>query len=117
MDYTYKAKLVRVVDGDTVFLAIDLGFRVEMVLDIRLAGLNTPEIVGANQEQGLAAKKELERLLSLGPLTVFTAKAEKYGRWLGTITVSPPKATPINVNQWLLSHGLAKPYDGTGPKL
>lgn len=116
MDYKYNAKLVRVVDGDTVYLSVDLGFRVEMVLDVRLAGLNAPEIVGASQSQGLATKKELERLLSLGPLTVFTTKAEKYGRWLATITVSPPNATPINVNEWLLSHGLAKPYDGTGPK-
>ena len=41
--YTYKAKLIRVIDGDTIVADIDLGFN--MILrdqHIRLTGINTP---------------------------------------------------------------------------
>ena len=41
--YTYKAKLERVVDGDTLDASIDLGFDVIVRKRIRLAGINTPE--------------------------------------------------------------------------
>ena len=41
--YTYKAKLLRVVDGDTCDAQIDLGFDVSVKKRIRFAGLNAPE--------------------------------------------------------------------------
>lgn len=115
-DYSYDVKLVRVVDGDTVYLDVDLGFNARMTLDFRLAGINTPEIVGVQKTAGLAAKSELERLLSLGSLTILSAKADKYGRWLVTIFVHPLKGTAINVNDALIAGGFALPYDGKGPK-
>ena len=46
MDYSYKAKLGRVVDGDTVWLDVDLGFNIWAHLGFRLEGINTPEVVG-----------------------------------------------------------------------
>ena len=41
--YEYKAKLVRVIDGDTIELEIDLGFSITMKRKIRL--LNIPPIL------------------------------------------------------------------------
>ena len=41
--YTYKAKLDRVVDGDTIDANIDLGFDITIHKRIRLAGIDTPE--------------------------------------------------------------------------
>lgn len=116
MIYEYKAKLVRVVDGDTVWLDVDLGFNVHVTLDFRLAGLNTPEVVGATKIAGVAAKVELERLLGLGTLRIVSTKSDKYGRWLATLYVLPATGAEIDVNQALLSGGFAIPYDGTGPK-
>ncbi|MCK4429246.1 MAG: hypothetical protein KAU95_02630, partial [Candidatus Aenigmarchaeota archaeon] len=43
-DYKYKAKLVRVVDGDTIEVVMDLGFYIQLKEKLRLAGVNTPEI-------------------------------------------------------------------------
>ena len=41
--YEYKAKLLRVIDGDTVDCVIDLGFNVRLKERVRLKGIDTPE--------------------------------------------------------------------------
>jgi micrococcal nuclease len=60
--YVYKAKLDRVVDGDTVDANIDLGFDISINKRIRLAGIDTPETRTRNKEEkvkGLASKSRL----------------------------------------------------------
>ena len=60
--YTYKAKLDRVVDGDTVDAHIDLGFDITIHKRIRLAGIDTPESRTRDLEEkarGLASKDKL----------------------------------------------------------
>lgn len=112
MIYEYFARLDRIVDGDTVWLNVDLGFRSSIRVDFRLYGINTPELVGATRTAALAARAELERLLALGPLTVTTHKPEptdKYGRWLATIIVHT-KTGPLSVNEALVSGGFAVKY-------
>ncbi|GAG20500.1 unnamed protein product, partial [marine sediment metagenome] len=44
--YTYRAKLDRVVDGDTVDLFVDLGFNICIKDRFRLLGIDTPELRG-----------------------------------------------------------------------
>ena len=116
MIYEYRATVSRVIDGDTVWLDVDLGFNVQVRLEFRLEGLNTPEIVGPQKVAGLTAKAELARLLGLGPLRIVSTKKEKYGRYLATLYVTPTGGSEINVNEALLSQGFAKPYNGEGPK-
>ena len=49
--YEYKAKLVRVIDGDTIDVDIDLGFKVFLQKErVRLFGINTPESRTRNLE-------------------------------------------------------------------
>lgn len=108
--YTYRAKLNRVVDGDTVWLDVDLGFHVTMAMNFRLAGINCPEVVGATKEAGLAAKAETLRLLQLGSITVKSQKTEKYGRWLGSIFVTDTEGKIINVSTELVAGGFAVVY-------
>lgn len=116
MIYEYNAKVVRIVDGDTVWLDVDLGFGIHANLDFRLLGINTPEIVGATKVAGLAAKAELQRLLALGSLRVETHKSDKYGRWLATLFVKPGDGAEVNVNAQLELGKFATPYLGEGPK-
>ena len=58
--YEYKCKMVKVVDGDTVDVDIDLGFGVWMRDQrIRLYGIDTPESRTSDDKEkvyGLAAK-------------------------------------------------------------
>lgn len=129
--YEYDARVVRVIDGDTIELElvkcfnieIDFGFYIKEKQQIlkstqqhfRLVGINTPEIHGVILEErakGLAAKSELERLCSLGRLKAITSKPDKYGRWLVELTVETSTGEKINVNNKLVETGFAKVYDG-----
>jgi micrococcal nuclease len=64
--YTYKAKVVRVVDGDTIDALIDLGFDIHKKIRIRMVGMNAPESRTRDLEEkkrGLAAKARLKEIL------------------------------------------------------
>lgn len=81
--YEYNATLVRVVDGDTVILDVDLGFHMRGTLTFRLVGINTPE----RGEQGWAeAKLYLHELLHGKQLRITTHKGQTFARWLCDIT-------------------------------
>lgn len=112
--YKYACKVLRVVDGDTVVVQVDLGFSVKVDIKFRLSSINTPELRGDQKEKGLAAKAEVERLLSLGQVTVQSekpVKADKYGRWLGTFFVQQGDVS-TNVNETLIASGFAELYKG-----
>lgn len=86
--YLYKVTLVKVVDGDTVDLNIDLGFNLKQQLRFRLYGINTPEKKLSTYQAGVDAELFLSKLISpasqSGDLFGFTLKdgADKYGRYL-----------------------------------
>jgi micrococcal nuclease len=80
--YNYRAKLLRVIDGDTVDLEVDLGLETYRRVKCRLYGLNAPE---KSTDAGKAAAKWLtERMGQVKTLYVQTIKdrTEKYGRYL-----------------------------------
>jgi micrococcal nuclease len=109
--YQYKAIVVRVVDGDTVVLNIDLGFNVCMNESCRLAGINTPELTSTISEEkakAVVAKKFLAKILQEGKEVTINSKAlDKYRRPLVEILVS---GMSISVNQKMIDSGLAKKY-------
>ncbi len=83
---------MRVVDGDTLVLMIDLGFNILHKITVRLLDIDTPELRGAERPDGLLAKQFVENWIhdisSTGlewPLVVTTSKTGKYGRWLADI--------------------------------
>ena len=90
--YTYRSQLVRVVDGDTLELRLDLGLRTERVEQVRLLGVNCPETRGPSREAGLAAtafaRDWLAAAVSVAypwPLVVRTMKDDSFGRWLAVV--------------------------------
>ena len=110
--YLYKATVVRVVDGDTVDLEIDLGMNVFVKERIRLARINTPETYGVKKDSeeykaGMKAKKRLEELVLGKEIALETVKDKKgkYGRLLAEIFLDKE-----NINQLLLSEGHAIVY-------
>ena len=116
--FEYAATVVRVVDGDTIYFDVDLGFYIRMTLDVRLKGLNTPEIRGEAREAGLKSKAFVEQALPVGMLVVLrTYKAEKYGRYLAEVLYLPGAKTRDEIlkngrslNRELLDKGLAEPF-------
>src|SRR5947208_12951967 len=87
--YIYKAMVVKIHDGDTVTVDVDLGMRVWLrAQKVRLAGLNAPEL-GRPDLKGEAARDELTRLISASinavVIQTFKDNTEKWGRWLATL--------------------------------
>ena len=64
--YYYKVDILRVVDGDTVDVRLDLGFNVWHKCRVRMVGINAPESRTRDLEErkkGLAAKEYLKSIL------------------------------------------------------
>ena len=90
--FTYAAKLIEVIDGDTVDLLIDLGFGVHVQERCRIYGIDAPEMP---TESGKAAKAYLETLLGADTRELFVAtrkmtrkpkeRTDKYGRYLAVL--------------------------------
>ncbi len=106
--YRYRVILDRVVDGDTVDLWVDLGFRISIKQRFRLADIDAPEMRGKTHQAGIEAKNRLRGLIVAAGegLTVASEKTGKWGRWLGTLY----DADGNNINQRLVEEGHAKPY-------
>lgn len=113
--YTYRASVVRIIDGDTVVLSCDLGMFVYHQTTVRLLGINAPEVVGTQKPAGLAAKAYLESRAPAGtPLIIQTQldEGDKYGRLLATLYL----LDGTNLNEDMIASGHAAAYDGTGPR-
>jgi len=121
MIYIYKAELVRVIDGDTVDLIIDLGFDTSRKERFRLYGIDAPEM---NTQEGKAAKAWLEdALMPLEAIYIQTiqlptkATRDKYGRFLAVMfsdlgdlpaKLLPKTLCPASINAKMIVEGHAK---------
>ena len=115
--YEYKCKIVKVIDGDTVDVDIDLGFGIWLYNErVRIMGIDTPESRTRNKVEkkfGLAAKAKLKSLLGPNPVlqTTISKKGEdmkgKFGRVLGDFLVDGKQVTEI-----MCKTGHAVPYFG-----
>tara|TARA_R100001163_G_C5068498_1_gene208975 strand:- start:21455 stop:21871 length:417 start_codon:yes stop_codon:yes gene_type:complete len=104
--YFYKCTPVRVIDGDSVVLDIDLGLRTWVRHSVRLNDIDAPERRGEDKEMGQRSTEFLRWLLS-GPheFICHTIKTGKYGRYLVDLFVDFNCVNDIMVNE-----GYAKIY-------
>ena len=111
--YEYRCKVVKVIDGDTVDVDIDLGFGVWMHKErVRLFGIDTPESRTRDLEEkkyGLAAKEFLIKWTGAGELRLKTQKDKtgKFGRILGELWTFD-----TNINQKMIEEHHAVAYEG-----
>ena len=90
--YVFRATVIKIVDGDTVDVDVDLGWNISVVNQrIRLYGVDCPESRTRNLEEkkyGLLAKKFVEEFLKVGSVvTLRTLEKGKYGRYLSLIHI------------------------------
>lgn len=102
--YEYDAEVLKVVDGDTVDLRVDLGFSIFTEMRVRLYGINAPEL---NTQAGKDARAWLLNKL-LPNITVRTIKdrQEKYGRYLAVLL----DESGNSINEQMVAVGHAVPY-------
>jgi len=121
--YEYRATIVKVVDGDTVDVDIDLGFGIVLSDErVRIAGIDTPESRTRDKEEkkfGLAAKARVKQLL--GKTCVLKTQINKdgedmkgkFGRILGDFNVYDSATDRWRMlTEILVSEGHAVPYHG-----
>ncbi len=111
--YHYATKVVRVYDGDTVFLDIDLGLHTWIKEEkIRLARIDTPELRGADRPLGEKARDFLANLILDKEILLTTLKDRKgkYGRYLGELWLKTDSGYE-NVNDKMVTEGYAKYVD------
>lgn len=118
LNHIYKATPVRVVDGDTIFLRVDVGFYASVEIKFRLARINAPELTSPDPVKAAAAVKAkdfLQFLVNASPqLLIQSIKTDEYGRWIADIfTVENGPGNPcVNLNDSMVMNGHAVPYTG-----
>ena len=119
--YNFRVtEIVRVLDGDTIDVLIDLGFDLFKQERVRIAGVDTPEKRTRNLEEkalGVDAtnwlKEKLESTLAgddeLTIRTELVGGVGKYGRLLGWLYVGE---SVVSLNEQMITEGYAHAYDG-----
>ena len=108
-DYIYTAKIINIVDGDTVDMIVDLGFSTYVKDRFRLARINTAEMNSKDEaERQLAQDAKNWMLHTLNKEVIFKSiKKDKYGRYLAELFLADQE---VSLNQQLLDLNLAKLY-------
>ena len=119
--YQYKVSVVKVVDGDTLDVDIDLGFGMSYKKQrVRMMGIDTPESRTRDKVEklfGKASKKHLKKLLeSAESISLISHDKGKFGRILGEIYIHNDDAE-VNVNQKMIDDCHAVPYTGENKDL
>jgi micrococcal nuclease len=115
--YEYRIKKVlKVVDGDTIDVDIDLGFNISYTQRVRLAGIDTPESRTKDLKEkalGLEVKDKLKKSIEAAKLVVVKTEkpdsTEKYGRILGWVYLD---GDTRSLNEQLIDEGYAWGYMG-----
>jgi micrococcal nuclease len=120
--YQYKAKILKVLDGDTVDIDLDLGFNIVLSNQrVRMAGIDTPESRTVDKEEkirGNLSKKKLAEKLPIGSyVTIETQKSDnnddKFGRILAIFVLEDG----TSLNQWMIDNNYAVLYQGENKEL
>jgi endonuclease YncB( thermonuclease family) len=108
--YEYAATIIEIVDGDTLKLDVDLGFKLRLRGTFRLARCNAPELLSI---AGVQAKAfVIAQLKDVTNIRVETHRSEKYGRWLCEFRfqTAADKFTWHNLTDLLLQSKNAVPF-------
>ena len=108
--FTYKIKeILKIYDGDTITVLIDLGFHVTKKEVLRFALIDAPEIRGLERPDGLKSRDWLRERLNTAvqenrDIIVKTSKDSKgkYGRYIAEIFIDD-----ISINREIVNEGLA----------
>ena len=109
--WEYKGKVVRVVDGDTFDIVVDLGFNIYHQIRVRLRGVDTPEVYGADASvEGRASSELVKRLIEGKDVIITTYKsiATSYNRYEADVQYIDTMGATIQLGEELVKRGYAK---------
>jgi len=107
--FTYRARVLRVVDGDTLWMEIYLESKKWLKEKLRLRGLDVPELDTA---EGKAARRFVEELIGKSvAVTITTTKPDKWDRYLSDVFLETKSGQELFLNNLLLENGHAMRKD------
>jgi endonuclease YncB( thermonuclease family) len=114
LDGPFSAEVLRVIDGDTIEVRIQVWLGQTLETDVRLAGIDAPEMRGrcaSEREGAAAARARLEALVAEAGGVVILRRVED-GIYAGRVvaTVATPAGEDLGAR--LIAAGLARTYDG-----
>ena len=115
--YYYIAEVVKVYDGDTCTCVVDLGFKTQVRIKVRLIGIDTPEVRTKDKDEkkkGLETRDWLRERILNKKVLLHTKERGKFGRWLGMIWSLEEDKPELesSYNKQLINEGFAKEYWG-----
>lgn len=112
--YNYRCKLLRVIDGDTIEVDVDLGFYTWRKITLRLADIDAPEVRTKDldeKKEGIKSTEFLKDIISKNNEDSFiyieSKGVDDFGRSIATVYTEDG----FNVNLLLLESGLAKKWN------
>lgn len=107
--YTYRAEVLRVVDGDTLWMKIYLEPGRWVKEKLRLRGLDCPELA---TPEGKATKRLVDGLVAQARgVTITTSKPDKWDRYLSDVYLAQESGDDLFLNHHLLANGHARRMD------
>ena len=119
IEFTYpitSGHVIKVYDGDTITIASKMPYENSPLFrfNVRLNGIDTPEIKSKNENEKILAKKardSLSQLIMNKNVTLKNVKNEKYGRILADVYLDD-----LHLNKWMIDQHFAVEYDGKTKK-
>ncbi len=114
--FIYRAEIIRVVDGDTLYVRLDLGFDVWIGQRIRLAQVDAPPLKEDGGDESFAYVRD--QMAKSKKIVIKTSKEDLHGRFVGHVFYSLDERIEWGciyrdgrwLNQELLDRGLARVY-------
>ena len=115
IEFTYPiaaGHVIKVYDGDTITIASKMPYENSPLFrfNVRLNGIDTPEIKSKNENEKILAKKardSLSQLIMNKHVTLQNVKNEKYGRILADVYLGE-----LHLNKWMIDQSFGVAYDG-----
>ena len=99
--FEYVARVYEVIDSDTIYVAIDLGFSIQHIVKLKLQGIDSSQIISSNSEQTI---NRLVELIEGKIIRVVTDNQEdNCGRYLADVYLDE-----VNINRLLLEENLSQ---------
>ena len=113
----FHAVVTRIIDGDTVEVTVPVWLGQTVTTNVRIEGIDTPELRGkceAERVLAAAARDRLAALIGDGPVILTDVRYDKFG---GRVVARLADAQGADAGLVLVSEGLARPFDGRGARL
>ncbi len=116
MHYGHKTRFLKTIDGDTIDVEIDVGFRIFSKQRLRLARIDACEMhskVPEEKERAIRARDYIETVFKEWagkPITIHTEKTDKYGRYVAEVSIGG-----VNLSDLLLDAGIVNQYPRPTP--